>query len=293
MLHNFHRIKNHTDFQRLIPIGDFTGHDYKNQQQSEKDSISRAKAITRIFELVAGWHTWPLFSQDWLIASNLYSPALNWTHLPSWLKLLSCSPAESFNPNWNGIFTSADCLALGTLDSILEQRGKSFPNKPALVLAEFGSEEIGLIDTLAKKIPNYATFLPIWRELARPIAIVDPRNGLMRFVSLENLYLELLVNNKNQQQKRFALESVAQGMEGEVLLSGLGVWAKPTGVFVKIEDANQLYFRFLNQPEKTIDKNIIATMPLATNFATAFVLSHPQKVGTSATLAKTSSHSPW
>lgn len=292
-LHDFHRIKNHADFQRLVPIGNYTGNDYKNQHQSEKESLSRANAITKIFELVAGWHNWNIFSQDWLIASNLYSQALSWTPIPYWLKLLSFSPAEYFNPDWNGIFTSADCLALGTLDSLLGQRVTNFPSKPALVLSEFSGEEIGLINTVSKKIPKNLTFIPIWREAIGPIAIHDPLNGLMRFLSLENLYLELLVNKKNNLQKRFALGEVEQGMEGEILLSAPGIWARPTGVFIKIEDAKHLFFSFSNQTEKAIDNHSKISLTQTSYFTKEVALPHPQKVGTSAMLVKTASHNPW
>ena len=293
-LNDFRRLKSPADFQRLIPIGNQQLSDITANKPTVENSPLRTKGITRIFELIAGWHSWPIFNSDWLIASNLYNHSISWAHLPAWLKLLSASPSEYFTPDWSGIFASADCIVSGSLDSLLKQRAESFPKKPAFVLGEFASAEISSIKIATSKIPGHFTFMPIWRENSVPIAILDPKTNNMRFLANGGFYPELLVIKKNKNQKRVSLAEVEKGMEGEIILSASGqVWAEPTGVFVKIEDAETLHFTFQQWQGKT-PKIFAETTYTETNESPRqFVQPHPQKAGISAALAKIASHNPW
>jgi len=246
-LNDFRRLKNPTDFQRLVPIGNQEPSESTINKPTAENCPARTRGITRVFELVAGWHSWPIFSSDWLIASNLYNHSISWAHLPAWLKLLSASPSEYFTPAWSGIFASSDCLISGSLDSLLKQRAESFPKKPAFILGEFANTEISAIKIATSKIPDLFTFIPIWRENLGIIAIFDPKNNNMRFLANGGFYPELLIIKKNKNQIRVSLSEVEKGMEGEIILSASGkVWAQPTGVFVKIEDADTLHFSFLD-----------------------------------------------
>ena len=246
-LNDFRRLKNPTDFQRLIPMGNHESFENTINKPTVENSPARTQGITRVFELVAGWHAWPIFNSDWLIASNLYNHSISWAHLPAWLKLISASPSEYFTPAWSGIFASADCLISGSLDSLLKQRAESFPKKPAFILGEFASADISDIKIATSKIPDLFTFLPIWRETSGLIAIFDPKANHMRFLANGGFYPELLLIEKNKNQIRVSLAEAEKGMEGEIILSASGkVWAQPTGVFVKIEDTDTLHFSFLD-----------------------------------------------
>ena len=293
-LNDFRRLKGPEDFQRLIPIGNQHLSEIAANKPTVENSPVRTKGITRVFELIAGWHSWPIFNSDWLIASNLYNHSISWAHLPAWLKLLSASPSEYFTPDWSGIFASADCIVSGSLDSLLKQRAETYPKKPAFVLGEFASTEISSIKIATSKIPGNFTFLPIWREKTGLIAILDPKTNNMRFLANGGFYPELLIIKKNKNQKRVSLGEVEKGMEGEIILSAPGqVWAKPTGVFVKIENADTLHFSFMQWQGKT-PRIFAETKYAETNESPRqFVQPHPQKAGISAALAKIASHNPW
>ena len=293
-LNDFSRLKNPTDFQRLVPMGNQTLSEPTSNKPAIENSPARTRGITRVFELIAGWHPWPIFNSDWLIASNLYNHSISWAHLPSWLKLLSASPSEYFTPNWSGIFASADCLVTGSLDSLLKQRAESFPKKHAIILGEFTGSEISSIKIVSSKIPSHFTFLPIWREAIGLIAILDPKNKHMRFLANGGFYPELLILEKNKNLKRVSLAEVEKGMKGEIILSASGqAWAKPTGVFVKIEDADTLHFSFQEWQGK-VPKLFSETTNNETNQPPKKVVQpHLQKAGISAALARTASHTPW
>lgn len=293
-LNDFQRLKNPADFPRLVPIETQPLSKHTTNKSTIENSPTRTRGITRVFELIAGWHSWPIFNSDWLIASNLYNQSISWAHLPAWLKPLAASPSEYFSPAWSGIFASADCLVSGSLDSLLKQRAESFPKKPAVVIGEFTSTEISSIKIATAKIPDHFTFLPLWRETSGLIAILDPKHNFMRFLADGAFYPELLILEKNKDQKRVSLAEVEKGMEGEIILSTSDqVWAKPTGVFVRIEDANTLHFSFQEWQGKT-PKICAETTNTETNQTTKLVaLPHLQKAGISAALAKIASHNPW
>lgn len=83
-------------------------------------------------------------------------------------------------------------------------------------------------------------------------------------------------------------------MEGEIVLStSEEVWAKPTGVFVKIEDANTLHFSFQEWQGKTPKIFDETTTTETSQTIKQVALPHLQKAGISAALAKTASHNPW
>ncbi|NBR04208.1 MAG: hypothetical protein EBT92_00375 [Planctomycetes bacterium] len=293
-LHDFRRIKNPVDFQRLVPLDNQSLSETTTNKSTVENCPTRTRGITRVFELIAGWHSSPIFNSDWLIASNLYNHSISWAHLPAWLKLLSASPSEYFNPDWSGIFASAECLVSGSLDSLLKQRAESFSKRPAFILGEFASTEISSIKAATLKIPDNFIFLPIWRENSALIAILDPNNNHMRFLANNEFYPELLILDKNRIHKRVPFPNIEKGMEGEIILSASGhVWAKPTGVFVRIENANTFHFSFQEwqgkRPRPFSENTTIKTNQIPKQF----VQPHPQKAGISAALSKIASHNPW
>ena len=89
-------------------------------------------------------------------------------------------------------------------------------------------------------------------------------------------------------------QNIEKGMEGEIILSASGhVWAKPTGVFVRIENANTFHFSFQEWQGK-VPKLFSETTNTETNQPPKKVVQpHLQKAGISAALAKIASHNPW
>jgi hypothetical protein len=291
---DFQRIKSPADFQRLVPLDSGICVESNKYQTTATNEKARSHAITRIFELIAGWDSSPIFNSNWLIASNLYNPSICWSHLPGWLKCLSASPSEHFTPDWMGVYASADCLVSGSLDSLLRQRKESFPHKPAYILGEFGSEDIKSINVVASIDSEFFNFIPVWSDLSSIIAILDAKTKNMRFIANGDYYPELLVIQNDGLRKRIPFFEADKEMEGEIVLSMKGeYWARSTGVFVKVQDTDRLQFSFLNTKPKNQHIHPTTRGNDKKEKSRPVVPPHPQKAGISAALSKISSHNPW
>jgi hypothetical protein len=315
--HDFRRIRDVADYCRVVPLRSRAelwreyGEDWPARTFQALSSCHRSALRTA---LALATHIRPrarLLSGDLIFAtdegpSSRTDCARLAERLPALLRPYTAISAESEAERFaslpvSGLVGPAERL-LSLMEAIKQVRGKRclrdiWPQLSVILYTRRPSDVP--MPRMRAEAGDDTLLLEMIGRAEGPIAVEDPRHGLLRLLFDHGVYFEFVPPDQSGEPRcpRFGVEEIELGLPYELVLSSpAGLWSCRLGRTICLERRDPPLFRFVETAIRQPTAEEIRRPARQTDLMLPTPLlpePHPQSAGSPAALSENSFHSPW